>query len=66
MVVPQAGSRAVLAPPELATTAREAAGVPLAAVLQIARLPVDIRHASKIDRLAVGRWAGRVLAGGRP
>ena len=64
----------VIAPPELAAAARAAvgaadqaaAGTPLAAVLQMARLPVDIRHASKIDRLEVGRWAGRVLAGGRP
>ena len=28
-------------------------------------LPVDIRHASKIDRARVARWADRVLAGGR-
>ncbi len=28
-------------------------------------LPVDIRHASKVDRTAVARWAERVLAGGR-
>lgn len=54
VVVPAARLRSVLAPPGLA------------AVLQVARLPVDIRHASKIDRLAVGRWADRVLAGGRP
>ena len=66
VVVPRDGSRSVLAPPELAAAARAAVGVPLAAVLQIARLPVDIRHASKIDRLEVGRWAARVLAGGRP
>jgi acyl-CoA synthetase (AMP-forming)/AMP-acid ligase II len=27
-------------------------------------LPVDIRHNSKIDRVAVARWATKVLAGG--
>ncbi|MGV1004268.1 MAG: alpha/beta fold hydrolase [Candidatus Nanopelagicales bacterium] len=39
-----------------------------AAVL-LAKLPVDIRHNSKIDRTRLARWAGRVLAGrraGRP
>jgi acyl-coenzyme A synthetase/AMP-(fatty) acid ligase len=44
---------------------REVAGVDVAAVLCRSRLPVDIRHASKIDRLAVARWTGRVLAGSR-
>jgi len=58
--------RPVLAPPGLAAAVRAAASTPLAAVLQIDRLPVDIRHASKIDRIDVGRWASRVLAGGRP
>ena len=28
-------------------------------------LPVDIRHASKVDRLRLARWAERVLGGGR-
>jgi hypothetical protein len=28
-------------------------------------LPVDIRHASKVDRTRLARWADRVLAGGR-
>jgi hypothetical protein len=45
-------------------------GVPgIAAVLAVRTLPVDIRHNSKIDRVAVGRWAQRVLDGrraGRP
>jgi hypothetical protein len=34
-------------------------------VLSIDALPVDIRHAAKIDRLRLARWAGRVLAGAR-
>ncbi len=36
----------------------------VAAVLITRRLPVDIRHNSKIDRVAVARWAEKVLAGG--
>jgi acyl-coenzyme A synthetase/AMP-(fatty) acid ligase len=41
----------------------------IAAVLVVKTLPVDIRHNSKIDRVAVGHWAQRVLDGrraGRP
>ena len=37
---------------------------PLAAVLSVPHLPVDIRHNSKIDRARLGRWAGKVLEGG--
>ena len=37
---------------------------PLAAVLSVPHLPVDIRHNSKIDRTRLGRWAGKVLEGG--
>jgi len=33
-------------------------------VLVRKNLPVDIRHNSKIDRVAVARWASGVLAGG--
>ena len=69
VVVPAAGRRAPgpLAAPPLAATVRSAAApTPVAAVLISGRLPTDIRHASKIDRAAVARWAGRVLAGRRP
>ena len=38
---------------------------PLAAVLQVSALPVDIRHNTKIDRTLVAQWASDVLAGGR-
>ncbi len=38
---------------------------PVAAVLSLSALPVDIRHNAKIDRTAVARWAGDVLAGRR-
>jgi acyl-coenzyme A synthetase/AMP-(fatty) acid ligase/pimeloyl-ACP methyl ester carboxylesterase len=58
--------RAGLAAPELARAARERAGIPLAAVLTVPRLPTDIRHNSKIDRSKLSVWAERILAGGRP
>ena len=54
-----------LAPAGLTAAVRAAAGVPLAAVLLARDLPTDIRHNSKIDRAAVGRWAGRILSGQR-
>ena len=52
--------------PELAVTdaVRAAAGVQVAAVLRIRALPVDLRHQSKIDRVAVAQWAAGKLAGG--
>ena len=57
------------APPVAATSladrVRAAAQVPLAAVLVARELPVDIRHASKVDRTVVAAWAERTLAGSR-
>jgi hypothetical protein len=50
---------------ELTSAVREAVGLPVAAVLVVPALPTDIRHNSKIDRAALARWAGRILAGGR-
>jgi acyl-CoA synthetase (AMP-forming)/AMP-acid ligase II len=55
----------VLAPEPLTAAVRATADVPVAAVLCTPRLPVDVRHASKIDRARVARWASRVLAGDR-
>jgi olefin beta-lactone synthetase len=57
--------RTVLAPAAgaLADSAREAAAADVAAVLVADRLPLDIRHASKVDRAEVARRATRVLAG---
>jgi acyl-coenzyme A synthetase/AMP-(fatty) acid ligase/pimeloyl-ACP methyl ester carboxylesterase len=52
-----------VADPELADAVRAAAGVDVAAVLVAARLPVDIRHASKVDRTEVARRAATALAG---
>jgi len=68
VVVPTGGrtSRHHLAPPALTAAVRAAAPVPLAAVLVVDALPVDIRHAAKVDRARLGRWAGRLLAGERP
>ena len=54
-----------LADARLTAAVRAAAGVPVAAVLLARDLPTDIRHNSKIDRAAVGRWAGRILSGQR-
>ncbi len=64
--------RSGLAPAPLRNAVRAAAAegpgvIPgVAAVLVVRTLPVDIRHNSKIDRVAVGHWAQRVLDGRRP
>jgi len=44
---------------------RRAVNIDVAAVLVVAELPVDIRHASKVDRRKVKHWAADVLAGKR-
>ncbi len=62
---PRAGAgTSPVAPPALTEAVRRAAGVDVAAVLVADGLPVDIRHASKVDRRRVGDWASHVLAGG--
>jgi acyl-coenzyme A synthetase/AMP-(fatty) acid ligase/pimeloyl-ACP methyl ester carboxylesterase len=65
IVVSAASGRPGLADEELARSVRVAADLPLAAVLTVRSLPVDIRHASKIDRSRLARWAGEVLSGAR-
>ncbi len=50
----------------LAASVREAVEEPVASVLTVRQLPVDIRHNAKIDRAAVALWAAEVLAGRRP
>jgi acyl-coenzyme A synthetase/AMP-(fatty) acid ligase len=65
VVVPETRAPVGLAPQQLAAAVRAAAGVRVAAVLVVAALPVDIRHAAKIDRQRLARWAERVLAGAR-
>jgi acyl-CoA synthetase (AMP-forming)/AMP-acid ligase II len=48
---------------DLAEDVRRAAGIAVAAVLRADRLPLDIRHASKVDRTEVARQAAHALAG---
>jgi len=64
-VVVAARASTGLADDELARAVRAAADLPLAAVLTVRSLPVDIRHAAKIDRSRLAHWAGGVLAGAR-
>ncbi len=66
VVAPVTRPAGLLAAPDLTAAVRAAARLPIAAVLIADRLPVDIRHASKIDRARVARWAEHVLGGGRP
>ncbi|MGA8993925.1 MAG: AMP-binding protein, partial [Nocardioidaceae bacterium] len=56
-------SRTAVADPDLTRAVRDAAGATVAAVLRTDRLPLDIRHASKIDRARVAADAARLLAG---
>jgi olefin beta-lactone synthetase len=65
VVVSETGGAIGLASQQLAAAVRAAAEVHVAAVLVVEALPVDIRHAAKIDRQRLARWAERVLAGGR-
>lgn len=51
------------ADPTLAAEVRAAADADVAAVLVTGALPLDIRHASKVDRKEVARRASRTLAG---
>ncbi len=51
---------------DLAAAVRGAVGPPVASVLTVRQLPVDIRHNAKIDRAAVAAWADQLLAGRRP
>ncbi|MEO8851836.1 MAG: alpha/beta fold hydrolase, partial [Allobranchiibius sp.] len=52
-----------LAASDLTDAVRRVAGAPVAAVLVADRLPLDIRHASKVDRSEVSRQTARLLAG---
>jgi acyl-CoA synthetase (AMP-forming)/AMP-acid ligase II len=67
VVVPADGRRGRLAvaDDETADAVRAVVDVDVAAVLVAARLPVDIRHQSKVDRREVARRAARLLAGTR-
>jgi hypothetical protein len=50
---------------EVAAAVRKAVSAPVASVLTVSKLPVDIRHNAKIDRALVASWASDVLAGRR-
>jgi acyl-CoA synthetase (AMP-forming)/AMP-acid ligase II/pimeloyl-ACP methyl ester carboxylesterase len=62
--VPDGGDEGLVAD-DLAAAVRGVVEHPVAAVLQVDGLPVDIRHNTKIDRALVARWAGSVLSGSR-
>ena len=66
VVVVEADGKAGLAASSLDAAVRDAlAPQPVAAVLTVPKLPVDRRHNSKIDRTRLGRFAEKLLAGGR-
>lgn len=54
-----------LAPTALTDAVRKATDIEIAAVLITDRVPVDIRHNSKINRPVLAQWAEHVLAGGK-
>ena len=63
VVVEDASAADGLADDAVAHRVRAALAEPVAAVLSVVALPVDIRHNTKIDRAAVAVWASAVLAG---
>ena len=65
LVVVVEGAVAGLADDATAARVRDVVAHPVAAVLSLPSLPVDIRHNAKIDRAAVADWAEALLAGRR-
>jgi acyl-coenzyme A synthetase/AMP-(fatty) acid ligase len=65
VVLEDAAADEGLADAAVAQQVRTAVERPVAAVLSVRALPVDIRHNTKIDRTLVASWAASVLAGGR-
>jgi acyl-CoA synthetase (AMP-forming)/AMP-acid ligase II/pimeloyl-ACP methyl ester carboxylesterase len=55
--------KGVVADAQTAQAVRRAVDVPVAAVLVVAKIPVDRRHNSKIDRSRVQVWADAILRG---
>ena len=64
-VVETATRRPRLAGLALTDAVRSVAGDDVVAVLEVAAIPVDRRHNSKIDRSRLADWTEQVLAGGR-
>ena len=62
LILEQPGNSCLLSAGETAAL-RLVCGYPFAAVMRMEKLPVDIRHNSKIDRLALARWATSILGG---
>jgi acyl-coenzyme A synthetase/AMP-(fatty) acid ligase len=62
LILEHPGSSCLLGAGETAAF-RQVCGYPFAAVMRMEKLPVDIRHNSKIDRLALARWATSILGG---
>ncbi len=58
--------RGRLASTAMADAVRATVDEDVVAVLEVPKLPVDIRHNAKVDRTRLARWAERVLAGGSP
>ena len=65
VVVEDAAGTDGLASTDLTDRVRSVVTEPVAAVLTLRSMPVDIRHNAKIDRVAVGAWASDLLAGQR-
>ncbi|WP_238146776.1 alpha/beta fold hydrolase [Ornithinimicrobium murale] len=55
--------RVMAGPQDTAGVPVDLRGVPIAAVLRKDWLPVDIRHAAKVDRTELARWATTLLHG---
>ena len=60
------GGKGVIADATVTAAVRDAVTAPVAAVLVVARLPVDRRHNSKLNRSKIRGWAEAVLRGDRP
>ncbi|WP_394937651.1 alpha/beta fold hydrolase [uncultured Ilumatobacter sp.] len=65
VVLEDSASNDGLASTDLTARIRSTVEYPVAAVLTLRSMPVDIRHNAKIDRTAVAAWADDVLAGRR-
>ena len=63
LVVVLEGDSNGLATVEITRRVRDLVSTDVAAVLTLKTIPVDIRHNAKVDRSAVAKWAGDVLAG---
>ena len=65
IVIEDAEADVGLASSDMTARVRDLVDGPVAAVLSLHRVPVDIRHNAKIDRTAVAAWASDILSGRR-